>query len=113
MNGQQYARSGVSYTYQPAASVSYISPTSAPSAVVCNATRAPAGESRVEVSNNAREYTSSGVRVRLVSLRVLDVQPWSGPVGGATVVSVRAHGVWPGGVRCRIGESTASAALCD
>merc|ERR1711965_886619 len=59
------------------------------SAIVCNATRAPAGESRVEVSNNAREYTSSGVRVRLVSMRVLDVQPWSGPVGGATVVSVR------------------------
>ena len=28
MNGQQYARSGASYTYQPAASVSYISPTS-------------------------------------------------------------------------------------
>ena len=28
MNGQQYAQSGVSYTYQPAASVSYISPTS-------------------------------------------------------------------------------------
>ena len=78
------------------------------SAIVCNSTRAPAGESRVEVSNNAREYTSSGVRVRLVSLRVLDVQPWSGPVGGATVVSVRAHGAWPGGVRCRIGESSPS-----
>ena len=78
------------------------------SALVCNSTRAPAGESRVEVSNNAREYTSSGVRVRLVSLRVIDVQPWSGPVGGATVVSVRAHGAWPGGVRCRIGESTPS-----
>ena len=29
MNGQQYAPSGVSYTYQPAASVSYISPRSA------------------------------------------------------------------------------------
>ena len=40
--------------------------------------------SRVEVSNNAREYTSSGVRVRLVSVRVVDVHPWSGPVGGAT-----------------------------
>ena len=31
--------------------------------------RAAAGESRIEVSNNAREYTSSGVRVRLVSVR--------------------------------------------
>ena len=29
MNGQQYAPSGVSYTYQPSASVSYISPASA------------------------------------------------------------------------------------
>ena len=79
------------------------------SAIVCNATRAPAGASRLEVSNNAREYTSSGVRLRLVSLRVLDVQPWSGPVGGATVVSVRAYGTWPGGLRCRFGESSASA----
>ena len=79
------------------------------SAVVCNATRAVAGESRVELSNNAREYTSSGVRVRLVSLRVLEVHPWSGPLGGATVVSVRAHGAWPGGVRCRFGDATASA----
>ena len=129
MNGQQYAPSGVSFTYQSSASVSYISPATvlseggtpvtvhgsgfssaseslgvltcriggavrravwaSSSAIVCNATRASAGEARVEVSNNAREYTSSGVRVRLVSLRVLDVHPWSGPVGGATVVSVR------------------------
>ena len=79
------------------------------SALVCNATRAPAGASRLEASNNAREYTSSGVLVRLISLRVLDLQPWSGPLSGATVVSVRAHGVWPGGLRCRIGEAPASA----
>ena len=79
------------------------------SALVCNSTRTQAGEARVEVSNNAREYTSSGVRLRLVSLRVLDVQPWSGPVGGATVVSVLAHGSWPGGLRCRFGEGSASA----
>merc|ERR1712089_40686 len=44
-----------------------------------------------------------------MGLRVLEVQPWSGPVGGATVVSVRAHGAWPGGVRCRFGEASASA----
>ena len=145
MNGQQYASSGVSFTYQPSASVSYISPATAlseggtpvtvhgagfssasealgvltcriggavrravwasSSAVVCNSTRAAAGEARVEVSNNAREYTSSGMRLRLVSLRVLDVHPWSGPVGGATVVSVVAHGSWPGGLRCRFGEA--------
>merc|ERR1711938_119010 len=148
MNAQQYTRSGAQYTYQPAATVSYISPASAlaeggtpltvhgdgfssasealglltcriggavrravwasANAVVCNATRAPAGEARVEVSNNAREYTSSGVRLRLVSLRVLEVAPWSGPVGGSTVVSVLAHGSWPGGLRCRFGESSAS-----
>ena len=68
-----------------------------------------AGEARLEVSNNAREYTSSGVRLRLASVRVLDVQPWSGPSRGATVVSVRARGAWPGGVRCRFGEASASA----
>merc|ERR1739841_396401 len=150
MNGQQYAPSGASYTYQAAAWVRYLSPSSAlseggtpltvhgggfssaseslgvltcriggavrravwasESAMVCNATRAAAGTSRIEVSNNAREYTSSGVRVRLVSVRVVDVHPWSGPVGGATVVSVRAHGAWPGGVRCRFGDSAPSAA---
>ena len=148
MNGQQYAPSGVWYTYQSAALLRSISPSSAlaeggtpltlhgggfsssseslgvltcriggsvrralwasGSALVCNASRALAGESRVELSNNAREYTSSGVRVRLVSLRVLDVHPWSGPLGGATVVSVRARGAWAGGVRCRFGEATAS-----
>ena len=79
------------------------------SAIVCNSTRSAAGEARVEVSNNAREYTSSGIRLRLVSLRVLDVHPWSGPVGGATVVSVVAHGSWPGDLRCRFGESASSA----
>ncbi|MEC8564914.1 MAG: IPT/TIG domain-containing protein, partial [Pseudomonadota bacterium] len=63
----------------------------------------------MEVSNNAREHTSSGVRVRVVSLRVVDVQPWSGPLGGATVVGVRAYGVWAGGVRCRFGEASPSA----
>ena len=117
MNGQQYAASGVSYTYQAAASVSYVSPATvlseggtpvtvhgdgfssssealgvltcriggavrravwaSASAIVCNTTRTAAGEARVEVSNNAREYTSSGIRLRLVSLRVLDVQPVS------------------------------------
>ena len=78
-------------------------------AIVCNATRAPAGASRVEVSNNAREYTSDGVRIKLVSVRVLDVQPWSGPLSGATVVSVRAFGAWPGGLRCRFGDGASSA----
>ena len=149
MNGQQYAPSGVSFTYQSSASVSYLSPATvlsdggtpvtvhgsgfssvseslgvltcriggavrravwaSSSAIVCNSTRAAAGEARVEVSNNAREYTSSGVKLRVVSVRVLDVQPWSGPVDGATVVSVVAHGAWPGGVQCRLGESSASA----
>jgi hypothetical protein len=66
------------------------------SAVVCNTTRSVAGEVRVEVSNNGREYTADGVRLQLVSVRVLEVQPWSGPVRGATVVSVRGRGLLPG-----------------
>ena len=78
------------------------------SALVCNATRAPAGESRVEVSNNAREYTSSGVRVRLVSVRVVDVHPWSGPVGGATVVRVRSTA--RGRARCAAASARRSSA---
>ena len=55
-----------------------------------------------------REYTSSGVRLRVASVRVMDVQPWSGPTGGATVVSVLAHGAWPGGLRCRFGDAASS-----
>ena len=79
------------------------------SALVCNTTRSAAGAVRIEVSNNGREYTSDGVRLELVSVRVLDVQPWSGPVTGATVVSVRGRGSLPGGdVRCGFGEATAS-----
>ena len=107
MNGQQYARSGASYTYQAAASVSSISPTVAlsegdtpltvlgggfasaseslsmltsrmggevrravcasASALVCNATRGAAGESRVEVSNNgsARLARETGPAMRM------------------------------------------------
>ena len=38
-----------------------------------------AGEARVEVSNNAREYSADAARLQLASVRVLDVQPWSGP----------------------------------
>ena len=77
------------------------------SALVCNTTRSAAGELRVEVSTNGREFTSDGVRVELVSVRVLDVQPWSGPVVGATVVSVRGRGLLPGDLHCRFGESAA------
>ena len=107
MNGQQYARSGVSYTYQAAAWVRYLSPRSAlseggtpltvhgggfssaseslgvltcriggavrravwasVSALVCNATRGAAGESRVEVSNNgsARLARETGPAMRM------------------------------------------------
>ena len=47
--------------------------------------------------------------IRDSSVRVVEVHPWSGPIGGATVVSVRGRGVWAGGVRCRFGGSAASA----
>ena len=78
------------------------------SAVVCNSTRGAAGYVRVEVSNNAKEYTTSGVRLRLVAVRVLDMTPWSGPLGGGTVVSMRGSGAWPGAMRCTFGDGAAS-----
>ena len=79
------------------------------SALVCNSTRSAAGESRVEVSVNAREYSADAARVQLVAVRVLDARPWSGPVGGATVVSVRARGsLLAGALRCVFGEAPAS-----
>ena len=68
--------------------------------LVCNSTRSAAGEARVEVSGNAREYTSDAARLQLVSVRVVDAQPWGGPQRGATVVSVRARGALVGGVLC-------------
>ena len=77
-------------------------------ALSCAVGRSRAGEARLEASNNAREYSADAARLQLASVRVLDVQPWSGPVGGATVVSVVAHGSWPGGLSCRFGEASAS-----
>ncbi|MEC8205876.1 MAG: IPT/TIG domain-containing protein, partial [Pseudomonadota bacterium] len=79
-------------------------------ALVCNSTRGRAGAVRVEVSNNAREYTSDAARLQLVTVRVVDVQPWSGPQLGGTVVRVRGVGALPGGLRCGFGEGASSAA---
>ena len=58
------------------------------SSLVCNATFSAAGYASVEVSTNGREYTSDGVQFEVVSVRVDDVQPWSGPALGGTVVTV-------------------------
>ena len=55
-------------------------------------------------SNNGREFTGDGVSVQLVFVRVLDVQPWSGPRRGSTLVTVRGSAVAPGLLQCRFGE---------
>ena len=68
-------------------------------ALSCAVGRARAGEARLEASNNAREYSADAARLQLASVRVLDVQPWSGPRRGATVVGVRAAGAPARGVR--------------
>ena len=79
-------------------------------ALSCAVGRSRAGEARLEASNNAREYSADAARLQLASVRVLDVQPWSGPRRGATVVGVRAGGrVAAGGVRCAFGEAAAGA----
>ena len=75
------------------------------SALSCAVGRARAGEARLEASNNAREYSADAARLQLASVRVLDVQPWSGPRRGATVVGVRAAGAPARGVRCAFGEA--------
>ena len=67
-------------------------------ALSCAVGRSRAGEARLEASNNAREYSADAARLQLASVRVLDVQPWSGPRRGATVVGVRAVGAPAGGV---------------
>ena len=74
-------------------------------ALSCAVGRARAGEARLEASNNAREYSADAARLQLASVRVLDVQPWSGPRRGATVVGVRAAGAPARGVRCAFGEA--------
>ena len=57
------------------------------------------------MSTNGVDYSTDGVRVELVSVRVLDVQPWSGPVGGSTLVSVRGRGLLLGSIWFRFGEA--------
>ena len=58
-------------------------------ALVCNTSRGDeAGYVSLEVTSNGREFTSSGVAYELVRVSVSDVVPWSGPVGGATVVTI-------------------------
>ena len=58
------------------------------SSLVCNATAAVAGHASVEVSTNGREYTSSGVQFEVVAVRVSEVEPFTGPVLGGTVVTL-------------------------
>ena len=79
-------------------------------ALSCAVGRSRAGEAQLEASNNAREYSADAARLQLASVRVLDVQPWSGPRRGATVVGVRAVGAPAGGVRCASGEAAAGGA---
>merc|ERR1712089_40088 len=81
--------------------------------VACVAPRARASEATVEVSNNAREYTSASARLRLVWARVLGVEPWSGPRRGATLVRVRARGSLPSRAACRFGGDAVAAALAS
>ena len=76
--------------------------------------RARASEATVEVSNNAREYTSASARrARLVWARVLGVEPWSGPRRGATLARVRARGALPSRAACRFGGDAVAAALAS
>ena len=64
-----------------------------------------------QVSNNAREF-SSGVEsssdaivLEFVSVRLVDLLPFSGPIDGGTSVTLVGHGFHLGGLGCRFGES--------
>ena len=74
----------------------------------CAVCRPRAGEARLEVSDNAREYSADAARLQLASVCVLDMQPWSGPRRGATVGGVRAVGAPACGVRCAFGDEAAA-----
>ena len=74
----------------------------------CAVCRPRAGEARLEVSDNAREYSADAARLQLASVCVLDMQPWSGPRRGATVGGVRAVGAPASGVRCAFGDEAAA-----
>ena len=74
------------------------------SVVVCNTTTSSsAGYVSVEVSTNAREYTSDGVQLELLDVLVSEVSPWSGPEQGGTVVTVSGSGLDTSEVWCRFG----------
>ena len=61
------------------------------SAIVCNHGLLLAG---VEQQRRVREDASSGVRLHVVSVRVLNVQPFVGPIGGSTTVLARWRLAW-------------------
>ena len=75
------------------------------SSLVCNTTASSsAGYVSVEVSTNAREYTSDGVQLELVDVVVSDVSPWTGPELGGTVVTVSGSGLDTSELWCRFGS---------
>ena len=57
---------------------------------VCASTRSAGGEARVEEQQRARVHVGAGIRLWLVSLRVLGVHPL-GPSGGLNVAEQAAR----------------------
>ena len=149
INGQQYAAGGARYTYQPAAAVSHVSPSAAPSeggtpltvhgggfsaasealgllvcrignvlsraswlsigAILCFTARSAPGFVSLSVSNNARDFlptalASSSASVEFVTLHLLDVHPFSGPLDGSTAVTLAGSGLHLSGLGCKFGD---------
>ena len=69
--------------------------------------RGGGGDGRGE-QQRARVHVGAA-RLRLVSARVLGVEPWSGPRRGATLVRVRARGSLPSRAACRFGGDAVAA----
>ena len=69
----------------------------------CLPTSMEAGYATVEVSNNARDYTSDGVQFEFVSVRMTEICPWGGPLQGSTAVTFSGTGFMDINLQCKFG----------
>ena len=78
-------------------------------AVVCLTSRCARGSISLSVSNNARDFlpsalTSSAASIEFVTVHLLDVHPFSGPLDGSTAITLAGSGLHLSGLGCKFGD---------
>eukprot|EP00966_Prymnesium_polylepis_P236552 5470679-Prymnesium_polylepis.1 len=84
------------------------------STISCTTVRSPSGYSSVAVTNNGREFvspnSSNAVAIQFVTVRVTDINPYTGPASGSTVITVTGTDFLVGDLGCKFGDLTPVAA---